>query len=356
MRELRLIADDLTGALDSGCAFANPERPVLVGLPWRPLPQGPRLAVSTETRNGSRQEATRIVADMVLRLRLDASPDSLWFKKVDSVLRGHPFSETAAVLDAGGFGRCVFAPAFPEMGRVTTGGRQHAAAAETAALSPVGPVITEAFRLHGLDAEIVDFEDDALRTAPDSPVLVIEARTQDELRRRVSATAARLQDNALWVGSGGLAAALSDALPAPGHPPVRCVIVGTRHPVTLAQVERLLEHGVVAEPAEDAASALPLLVAPSRTTSSAEETQRRLDALVPRIDIGNPRESTIVVTGGDTLSAVLRAVDADFLECHGQVLAGVPASRIRGGRWHGVTVLSKSGGFGAPDLLAVLCR
>lgn len=359
MSGLRLVADDLTGALDSGCAFAGTGGPVLVGLPWRPLPQGARLALSTETRNAPQEAATRIVAETVARLRATAGAGTLWFKKIDSVLRGHPFSETRAALEASGCRACVFAPAFPEMGRVTAGGRQLAAAPGTAVLSQVGPDIVEAFRALGLGAGMVGFAGDGTpRIAGSGPVLVVEADTQDMLYRRIQALVPRLGGDTLWAGSGGLAAALAGTPPRLAYPPVRCVIVGTRHPATLGQVERLLAAGVVAEPGDDtgrAPSCRPLLVAPSLTAASPEETRERLRQLLPGIEIA-PRQGSILVTGGDTLSTVLQTVDADFLECRGQVVTGVPLSTIRGGKWDGVTLLSKSGGFGAGDFLAGLLR
>jgi D-threonate/D-erythronate kinase len=38
----------------------------------------------------------------------------------------------------------------------------------------------------------------------------------------------------------------------------------------------------------------------------------------------------------------------------GAILPGVPRSIMRGGRWDGVTIVSKSGAFGGPDLFQQL--
>ena len=60
----------------------------------------------------------------------------------------------------------------------------------------------------------------------------------------------------------------------------------------------------------------------------------------------------LVVTGGATLFRLVRALDArDALLVTGELMPGIAASRLEGGRWPGATVLSKSGAFGAPDLL-----
>ena len=45
------------------------------------------------------------------------------------------------------------------------------------------------------------------------------------------------------------------------------------------------------------------------------------------------------------------ALGAEALLVTGELGPGVPCSRIEGGRWAGATVISKSGAFGAPELL-----
>jgi uncharacterized protein YgbK (DUF1537 family) len=59
----------------------------------------------------------------------------------------------------------------------------------------------------------------------------------------------------------------------------------------------------------------------------------------------------LVVTGGATLFRFVRALEADALLVTGELLPGIALSRLGGGQWPGATVLSKSGAFGAPDLL-----
>ncbi len=72
--------------------------------------------------------------------------------------------------------------------------------------------------------------------------------------------------------------------------------------------------------------------------------------MLPRL----PRPQTLIVSGGETLRAVCGILGADHLVVDGQIAPGIPSSRIRGGAWDGVRVISKSGAFGAPDLLRTL--
>ena len=61
--------------------------------------------------------------------------------------------------------------------------------------------------------------------------------------------------------------------------------------------------------------------------------------------------TTLIVAGGETLRATCLALSAEALEVWGQVAPGLPRSVLRGGRWDGVEVISKSGAFGDDALL-----
>jgi len=335
MSALRLIADDLTGALDSGCAFASPAEPVNVGLPGRPLPAGRRVAMSTETRDMSEQDAVRAAIDAVRAMRT-CEPDTLWFKKIDSVMRGHPFAETKATFEAGRFSRCVFAPAYPAMGRITVNATQYVAG------KSVGPPFRDAFSQVGLSVG--------------AALSFIDADSQEVLRERVEHIPDPL-NRTLWVGAGGLAAALAPVRSMISFPPVRGIVVGTSHPSTKHQVESALSTGNVHShtPAgQSKDSDRVWLLSPGISSANADETTSILHRDVPLIEMSAPDVTSIIVTGGETLATVLDIVGADFLECMGEATTGVPVARVKGGRWNGVTLLSKSGGFGDAGLFARL--
>lgn len=335
MNALRLIADDLTGALDSGCAFSSPERPVLVGLSKQPLPKGPRVAISTETRDMNEPDAVRTVIEIVHRMQ-KCEPGTLWFKKIDSVMRGHPFAETRAAFETGPFSRCVFAPAYPDMGRITLNATQYIAG------KAVGTPFCDGFSQVGLNiGEALSF---------------IDADSQDQLREKVRQIPAPLE-NTLWVGTGGLAAALASVRSTVSFPPVRGIIVGTSHPSTKQQVENVLSTGKVNmwSPMKQLEGAdLVWLLSPGIASANPNETTGILRRDVPSIRISALTETSIIVTGGETLATVLNSVGANFLECIGEARIGVPVARVNGGAWNGVTLLSKSGGFGNATLFEQL--
>jgi uncharacterized protein YgbK (DUF1537 family) len=67
-----------------------------------------------------------------------------------------------------------------------------------------------------------------------------------------------------------------------------------------------------------------------------------------------PRPGTLVAAGGETLRTLCQALGATSLDVQGRIVPGVPYSIMRGGRWNGVTVISKSGAFGHTNLLQEL--
>jgi uncharacterized protein YgbK (DUF1537 family) len=54
------------------------------------------------------------------------------------------------------------------------------------------------------------------------------------------------------------------------------------------------------------------------------------------------------------LRGICESLGTERLDVTGEIMPGVPRSIMRGGRWDGVAVISKSGAFGAPDLLQQL--
>jgi uncharacterized protein YgbK (DUF1537 family) len=205
----------------------------------------------------------------------------------------------------------------------------------------------------------------AIFAAAGLTIEVPDAATDADLDRVV--TVAMSGDPVLLVGAAGLAAALARHLrpgtrPAPvDHLPAPLLLaIGSRDPITLAQLDALRAAGVKELPAPDGR----VEVSPGGI---------RHDALLLRLVTGgdafDPRSAnahfaasasefaksvdagTLLACGGETADAILGSLGVGILEVEGEVLPGVPVSSmvVRGRRTRLVT---KSGGFGAPDALA----
>src|SRR5258705_2340917 len=108
---LTVVADDLTGACDTGSLFAG-DGPVPLAV-WPGTPPDARVRViDTESRTAGRNDAVARVKGATAATRA-----ARYFKKIDSTLRGHVGAEIDALMPAAGLGTAVVCPAFPAQGR-----------------------------------------------------------------------------------------------------------------------------------------------------------------------------------------------------------------------------------------------
>ena len=120
MTILRLIADDLTGALDTAAQFTGRIGPLPVLLDRMSATPEASYALNLSCRDGDERTAVACTRDS---LGCYSGAD-LAFKKIDSLLRGHWAAELAEIVQSGLFRRIVLAPAVPAHGRLTRGGLQ----------------------------------------------------------------------------------------------------------------------------------------------------------------------------------------------------------------------------------------
>jgi uncharacterized protein YgbK (DUF1537 family) len=75
----------------------------------------------------------------------------------------------------------------------------------------------------------------------------------------------------------------------------------------------------------------------------ARATEQGMDAVGP---------AALVLTGGDTARAVCGELGAHALDVNREIAPGVPLCQLQGGRWDGLPVVTKAGGFGELETLA----
>lgn len=344
---LRLVADDLTGALDTAAEFAALCGPVAVR--WDAGTDGAAsLALATRTREAPREAALARVAAVAPRL---AGAD-LAVKKLDSLLRGHPAAELAACLRGAAVRSVVLAPAFPAQGRITRGGRQLERQPDGAWLQ-AGEDLGTLLGAEGLSWQAGD---------PDAPlppgISVFDAATEDDLARIVARGRAAAGP-VLWCGSGGLGRALAAAAPVRPDRALRGPVLGLFGSDQATTARQLAACGPAwlrlgegddarVTRALDRGAALVSLELPDGLDRA--EAARRIASRFGALLGALPRPGTLLVAGGETLAAVCAALGATALEAVGVVAAGVPRAVLRGGRWDGVAMVTKSGAFGPDDL------
>jgi D-threonate/D-erythronate kinase len=347
MTTLRLIADDLTGALDTAAQFTGRIGPLPVLLDRVTGAPEASYALNLSCRDGDEKTAVACTRDS---LGCYSGAD-LAFKKIDSLLRGHWAAELAEVVQSGMFRRIVLAPAVPAHGRLTRDGLQMLA-------QPFGdPVLIKdvaaELKRHGVSSRGIGCQIVLLDAESDADL--------DAIARRYATEPATL-----WCGAAGLARALAQQPPRTARPldQPHLVIVGSRHPVTLRQVEvfgatrpdRLAP--ITAEPSFvgrvlttletfGCCVLVPALPSGLSEREAAERIARGLELLSRRLRaLGG-----LTVIGGETFAAVCRVLKATRLSVDGEFLHGVPASHIESGLCSGTLCASKSGAFGEPNWL-----
>ena len=408
-----VLADDLTGAADAAVALAGVGRNAEVVLRAKLAMQARTEVVSVDldTRRMAADAAAQAVAHAVTEAA-GGAPARRLFKKIDSTLRGHLGVELAAMARALPAPRdglrllYLVAPAHPELGRTMANGRLHVHGRPLAGQ----PALARELEAHGLHcaalaAPMLDrcdahalrqlVENAAAASAAAPAALVCDARSVDELRRIVAAALdARL--HCVWVGSGGLAQALSDMLhddgaalpscPSPFSPfqPAGAAadasarrgtifVVGSFSDVARAQVERLVRGGVTQVaigmpplgPDLEAAAQARIEAALSRgddvalCIDPAAEVQPALAAALARglaaaVAPSLPRLAALVVCGGDTSRALLEHIGVDRLNVRRSAELG--ATRAAIALHPHLPLILKAGAFGDEELLLRLRR
>ena len=116
--EFAIIADDLTGSLDTGLQFRKQGLTTVVPLCLaRPWPKAQALVLNTDSRNISGDVAYQKVYKACRNLKSRAL-----YKKIDSTLRGNVGMEISAILDAQKIPQAIIVPTVPEQGRTVERG------------------------------------------------------------------------------------------------------------------------------------------------------------------------------------------------------------------------------------------
>ncbi len=328
-------------------------RTVVAVGPRAPLDGASVCAVSTESRNLDASAAKNAITLAAANWR--AESPMLLFKKLDSTLRGNAGAEITAAIEAFHCDAAIVCPAFPRMNRVVSDGLLRVNG--DASFAPIAVAVH--LRAQGVGQCVHSARGAIPAAIADAARVIVLDAVCDEDLDRIAAEALALDLRILWAGSAGLAAALARTFPAsaPATPHKRVsgavlFCIGSDHPVTVAQqtaLEKRMHLAVV-----DAEHATPTQIG-SILHEGRHVALRIPHGRVPRervaeLTAGAPA-AAILLTGGDTASLFCQAACVEGIELTRELLPGIPLGVIRGGAFDGVSVVTKSGGFGEPDAL-----
>jgi uncharacterized protein YgbK (DUF1537 family) len=276
MNNIVVIADDLTGAADTGVQFC-PFFEVTTLVSYQQLdrilePSSASFSQATAVYTNSRALAAQAAKHRLISVAQGlAKKQPLWiYKKIDSCMRGNVGSEADALLDAFGYEVSFITPAFPELGRTTENDihRVHGIPLNQTEISrdPITPVkeshltrivqsksrypvghVAAAY-LNGTETELQgEIERQVLRGFRH---LVFDAANRYHLDR-IARIVYSFPGKVLPVGSAGLAGSLTEPL-SPGKKAVKSgpkingtgcnlLVCGTTSEVTAQQIDNLVQ-------------------------------------------------------------------------------------------------------------------
>ncbi len=416
---LGVIADDLTGANDTGVQFARKGARTIVPLEWHDLASLERgadvLVLCTDSRALPKEVAAqraRVAAQALRKTRAEAI-----YKKIDSTFRGNIGAELEAILEVFPAPLAVLTPAFPPAGRAVEDGILTVEGTPVHRTSigrdPVTPVreshlptlLRRQLRRPVYHLCLSTLRGPASRAAATlrtwresgAGVILADAVSAEDLRKLAKLI---VGERLLPVvsGSAGLAEALSGILPwrrrtrprpAVTREPVLAV-VGSPNPVSQEQVawlERRRQATVIratireivagrdrfrhelcrvvgkalGETAAGRDTALTL-AQPARTGGrrslgpSASATLSEFLSQAAQQVISKATVGGLLLCGGDIAISTCRALGARGVELLGEVEPGVPWGRLVDGKSANLPVVTKAGGFGQPPTFARAIR
>jgi len=396
-----VIADDLTGAMDTGVGLAQAGLSAVISFSSTTHLESDAVVVTTDSRAESATAAYRRVKLAGERFR-----DYYIYKKVDSTLRGNVAAELQALLDATGAAHAVVCPAFPAIKRTVVNGILLVDGVPvhetTFSRDPVSPVtrsdIVEVLRAgSGIAAQNLGLDEVArgpsrlaARIQESSARAVVIDAVDDKHLRCIADALALTSERLLPCGSGGLGAHIPPAFghtvrervlpPAPAGPSL--LAVGSRNDVSIRQLQRAIDTIgpplVRVEPREFrsragreprvnqlAAEIVRLfaesgVVALSSSMSDYAPQLRHtmapvLGAIVSRV-LATCTLAGLFLSGGDVARAVCGEDGIQGLRILGDLQPGVIVGEAIGTRYQGLRVITKAGGFGNEDAMVQAIR
>lgn len=349
-----MLADDLTGALETAANFAPMEfvpNPRAGALPSR-------FVLDTATREVTCEQA--VIEAVSAKAGYLRSCDIV-FLKIDSLLRGPIGATLSAMYLSSMFNRCLVAPALPAQDRLTLHGRLLVREGNDYVVS--GPdLATELLDRGILVANLHSGSKPEVAWGQ-----IADATCTEHLSRHIRACS-EVGGRTLFCGSAGLARAIAGTEPkGRTFSGPLLLVIGSHHLVSRGQVSDLQASGITAiirhTPGENplrTVSIIDAALTEGRSIALTFNFAETTDRLQAHLEIGTVltalpelrrQPSSLMIVGGETLAQVVSQLCVERIIVNGEVRSGVPHSTLIGGVWHGMTLLSKSGAFGSPDLL-----
>ncbi len=374
--KMLVLADDMTGALEVGAKFACESIGAMVTpeLSLSPPHLGDDvevLAIDMDSRHLSPSDAgrrVRILSSLAQRRGI-----RYLYKKTDSTLRGNIGRELESLSSTFGGLPVIYVPAYPELGRTVERGdlliRGRPVSDTEFAWDALNPIHESHIpTLLASQCSMPIFSHSLLSPHPEivAGIHVCDGAADEDI---LACARLFLDSGTLRLAAGPAAFAHGIARLADWHrkqparlPLIRrCLIVnGSRKDVSIRQIDHALACGYSSiapseaqlESRRDSWLILMLQVdATARPLQIARQTGEAVRYILDRAKI-----DALLVIGGDTARAVIRTLGSSSLHPLGEVMPGVPLSRMKRPGAQDLYLITKAGGFGPVDTITEIGR
>ncbi len=384
MKPLFILADDLTGAADSAarCRSAGLPATIYLTTPSLPLPAGV-MAFTSDSRHLTAAAAATRVRQVSAPL---CDQEAVWYKKIDSTLRGNIGSELDALLDLLNLPCAVICPAFPAQGRGLRDG--YLAAPSIPAQTLHLPTLLRAqSRYPVAEISLADlWAGDArarIQTAASTAALLVcDAMTDADLAQIVQLVADVIQTTLLcgsagsvgaWVRQGGEAANQASAQTEQASAQT-VIVMGSGSEMAHRQVAALckdanvlcevvtqnhdaesVDRCVAANRAVTLVQLPPPAAGMSLDGPQARGWADRLAEIAVAV-VQKMQPTRLILTGGDTAINVLTRLGIGYLTVLAEVLPGMPLCLGTAANGRTYQVIMKPGSFGDEQTLVELAQ
>lgn len=401
---LLVIADDLTGALDTGVQFsksgAKTKIITLSDLQAFVFPSDVDvIVVDTETRHLEPYEAYRIVKELVSLA--EKSGVTYFYKKTDSLLRGNVGAELSALMDGANKEVLLFFPSFPQIGRIVRDGVLYIdnvpVTESNVAKDLFNPVPSSSISsIVGRQTSKPVFSNPDSFSLPG--IYVFDSETEDEMREKAEGFGKK--GLSISAGCAGFASVLCEILGFTNREKTNCdnlddnllVISGTPNNVTLSQLDFAEKNGMTRLSLPNEMKDEPEISEENLKSFAMEVLDRLKDSGWVAVDVGKPElqqiteskegtafleikrktisknigklvrcifdytfDATTLVVGGDVLFSTLKEMNIKDIYPQCEIQPGVVLLEINYGQKK-YKIATKSGGFGNESLISNLYK
>jgi uncharacterized protein YgbK (DUF1537 family) len=416
-QKILIIADDLTGAVDTGVQFIKLNLYTVVTTGCESLGKSFResdvVVVDLESRYDDQVTAyTKAFEAASSSKSLNISH---YYKKLDSTMRGNPGAEISGIMDALDINVTFMVPALPLYGRTTINGKvlvNGIPLAETQySKDPKNPV-NESFipsiiskqtdRIIGvIELGCVRQGKDALQNGIDdlikkeTSIIVIDSETDSDLEMVASVIAIK-KGRKLFAGCSGLADKLAPYFISRHKKISNIVLAGSVNKITAMQVKNASEglniriidintsrilskkdnkekKRILKIVGKTAANGDDLIIRSSssdETVKNTLEEARKLgledfrtsDKIAEFIgDVGAEiikkyKIRGVLLTGGDTAIKTLEHLKVNSVVINGEIMHGIPYGQFNKKKYRDLIVVTKAGGFGGEDAIIQILK